>query len=163
LARHDADADAQPFAPVDLEELIGQVVAIHLPLAEAKSIRLEVHAMQSAFVPGDAEALNTLVANLIENAIKYSHSNGVVRLTLQSRQSEVSLHVEDSGPGIPPDERERVFDRFYRRVESTEGGSGLGLAIARDIAARHRASISLDSSEALGGLDACVCFSAAGR
>jgi len=117
-----------------------------------------VHATQSAFVPGDAEALNTLVANLIENAIKYSHSNGVVRLTLRSRQNEVSLHVEDSGPGIPPDERERVFDRFYRRVESTEGGSGLGLAIARDIAARHQASISLDSSEALGGLDACVCF-----
>jgi two-component system, OmpR family, sensor kinase len=159
LARHDADADAQPVAPVDLGELIGQVVAIHLPLAEAKSIRLELNVVHSVIVPGDVEALNTLVANLIENAIKYSDSSGLVRLTLQSRQGEVSLHVEDSGPGIPPDERERVFDRFYRRVESTEGGSGLGLAIARDIAARHQASISLNSSEALGGLDACVCFS----
>jgi two-component system, OmpR family, sensor kinase len=159
LARHDADADALPVAPVDLEELIGHLVAIHLPLAEAKSIRLEVHGVHSAIVPGDVEALNTLVANLIENAIKYSDSGGLVRLTLRSRQSEVALHVEDSGPGIPPDERERVFDRFYRRVESTEGGSGLGLAIARDIAARHQASISLNTSEALGGLDACVCFS----
>lgn len=159
LARHDADADAQPFAPVDLGELIGQVVAIHLPLAEAKSIRLEVHAVHSVIVHGDVEALNTLVANLIENAIKYCDSGGVVRVTLQSRPNEVLLHVEDSGPGIPSDERERVFDRFYRRVESTEGGSGLGLAIARDIAVRHQACISLNSSEALGGLDACVCFS----
>ena len=81
-----------------------------------------------------------------------------MRVTLQSRPNEVLLHVEDSGPGIPSDERERVFDRFYRRVESTEGGSGLGLAIARDIAARHQASILLNSSQAMGGLDACVCF-----
>jgi signal transduction histidine kinase len=87
-----------------------------------------------------------------------SDSGGVVRVTLQSRPNEVLLHVEDSGPGIPSDERERVFDRFYRRVESTEGGSGLGLAIARDIAARHQASILLNSSPAMGGLDACVCF-----
>jgi two-component system OmpR family sensor kinase len=159
LARHDSDAGAQPVAPVDLGELIGQVVAIHLPLAEAKSIRLEVNVIDSALVPGDSEALNTLVANLIENAIKYSDSGGMARVTLQSRPNEVWLHVEDSGPGIPSDERERVFDRFYRRVESTEGGSGLGLAIARDIAARHQAAISLNSSAALGGLDACVCFS----
>jgi two-component system OmpR family sensor kinase len=158
LARHDSDTDAQPVAPVDLGELIGHVVAIHLPLAEAKSIRLEVNVMHSTVVPGDTEALNTLVANLIENAIKYSDSGGVVRVTLQSRPDEVLLHVEDSGPGIPSDERERVFDRFYRRVESTEGGSGLGLAIARDIAVRHQASILLNSSQALGGLDACVCF-----
>jgi two-component system, OmpR family, sensor kinase len=158
LARHDSDAGAQPMAPVDLGELIGQVVAIHLPLAEAKSIRLEVNVIHSAVVPGDTEALNTLVANLIENAIKYSDGGGMVRVALQSRPNEILLHVEDSGPGIPSDECERVFDRFYRRVESTEGGSGLGLAIARDIAVRHQASISLNSSEALGGLDACVCF-----
>lgn len=158
LARHDADAGGQPTAPVDLRELIDQVVAIHLPLAEAKSVRLEVNSADPAVVPGDTEALNTLLANLIENAIKYSDSGGMVRVTLQARQDPLCVNVEDSGPGIPPEERERVFDRFYRRVESTESGSGLGLSIARDIAGRHGASISLGCSRALGGLDARVCF-----
>jgi len=68
------------------------------------------------------------------------------------------LEVEDSGPGIPSEERERVFDRFYRRVESTESGSGLGLSIARDIAQRHQATIVLDASNDLGGLKASVYF-----
>jgi signal transduction histidine kinase len=109
-------------------------------------------------VSGNQDALNTLVANLVENAIKYSESGGVIRIRLRQRTHDVALEVEDSGPGIPLEDRERVFDRFYRRVDSTESGSGLGLAIARDIARRHQATILLDSSSDLGGLKACVCF-----
>jgi two-component system, OmpR family, sensor kinase len=163
LARHDADADGQPIAPVDLAAIVSQVVAIHMPLAETKSLRIEVNAGQAAFVRGSEEALNTLVANLLENAIKYSDTGGVIRISLRNRLNEVWLEIEDSGPGIPLEERERVFDRFYRRVESTESGSGLGLAIARDIARRHQATIILDSSSELGGLNACVCFDSGGR
>ena len=158
LARHDAGADVQPIASIDLAAIITQVVAIHTPLAETKSIRIEANTAQSACVSGNEEALNTLVANLVENAIKYSDSGGVIRINLRQRAGEVSLEVEDSGPGIPPDERERVFDRFYRRVGSTESGSGLGLSIARDIAQRYEATILLDTSNELGGLKACVCF-----
>lgn len=158
LARHDADADVQPIAAIDLAAVTRQVVAIHMPLAEAKSIRIEVDSDQAACVSGNEEGLNTLVSNLVENAIKYSDSGGVIRITLRQRTSEVVLEVEDSGPGIPSEERERVFDRFYRRVESTESGSGLGLSIARDIAQRHQATIVLDASNDLGGLKASVYF-----
>jgi two-component system, OmpR family, sensor kinase len=158
LARHDADADLQPIAAVDLGAVIAQVVAIHTPLADTKSIRIEVDAGQSAYIRGNEEALNTLVANLVENAIKYSDNGGLIRIGLRQQARGLSLAVEDSGPGIPPEEREQVFDRFYRRVESTESGSGLGLAIARDIARRHQATILLDSSNDLGGLKASVCF-----
>jgi two-component system, OmpR family, sensor kinase len=158
LARHDAGADVQPIASVDLAAIVAQVVAIHMPLAATKSIRIEADAVQSAWVSGNEDALNTLVANLVENAIKYSESGGVIRISLRQRAGEASLEVEDSGPGIPPEDRERVFDRFYRRVESTESGSGLGLAIARDIAQRHQTTILLDSSNDLGGLRACVSF-----
>jgi two-component system, OmpR family, sensor kinase len=158
LARHDADADLQPISEVDLAAIVGQVVAIHAPLAETKSVRIKVDIGQSACIGGNEEALNTLVANLVENAIKYSDIGGVIRITLREGPSALSLEIEDSGPGIPPEERERVFDRFYRRVETTESGSGLGLAIARDIARRHQATILLDSSNDLGGLKACVCF-----
>jgi two-component system OmpR family sensor kinase len=162
LARHDADADLQAVAAVNLGAIVGQAVAIHTPLAETKSIRIEVDSGQSACISGNEDALNTLVANLVENAIKYSDIGGNIRITLRQRPGALSLEVEDSGPGIPPEDRERVFDRFYRRVETTESGSGLGLAIARDIARRHHATIFLDSSDDLGGLKACVCFGVTG-
>jgi two-component system OmpR family sensor kinase len=158
LARHDAGGELQPMASVDLAAIITRVVAIHMPLADTKSIRIEAHTSQPACVSGNEEALNTLVANLVENAIKYSDSGGVIRISLRQRAHNVSLEVEDSGPGIPPEDRERVFDRFYRRIDSTESGSGLGLSIARDIARGHQATILLDSSNDLGGLKACVCF-----
>jgi two-component system OmpR family sensor kinase len=158
LARHDAGADVQPIASVDLATIVAQVVAIHMPLAATKSICIQADTVQSAYVSGNEDALNTLAANLVENAIKYSESGGVIRIRLRQRAGLVSLEVEDSGPGIPPEDRERVFDRFYRRVESTESGSGLGLAIARDIARQHQTTILLDSSNDLGGLKACVSF-----
>ncbi|WP_217619467.1 sensor histidine kinase, partial [Achromobacter sp. GbtcB20] len=75
---------------------------------------------------------------------------------LQKDAAEIT--VEDSGPGIPPDERERVFDRFYRVAGSEAAGSGLGLAIIKAIAERHGATLKLDKSERLGGLAALVRF-----
>jgi signal transduction histidine kinase len=111
-------------------------------------------------VHGSEDALNTLLANLIENAIKYTGRGGTVRVSVQVSDGEVCMEVEDSGPGIPPGERERVFHRFYRRLHSSESGSGLGLAIARDIAGRHHASIALGTSHSLVGLVAIVRFRA---
>ncbi|HXV10660.1 MAG TPA: HAMP domain-containing sensor histidine kinase, partial [Burkholderiales bacterium] len=68
------------------------------------------------------------------------------------------LSVIDTGPGIPPEDRERVFDRFYRRVGSEAAGSGLGLSIVRNIARRHRAELVLDAGPAGKGLAVCVVF-----
>lgn len=156
LARHGGDAADRRVAEIDLEGMVRRVIAIHRSVAEAKAIRVEVMAQGECVILGSEEALSTMVSSLIENAIKYTGREGAVRASLQMLPGAAVLEIEDSGPGIPPAERERVFDRFYRRPGQTESGSGLGLSIAREIAVRHGASITLGSSKDLGGLCARV-------
>jgi two-component system OmpR family sensor kinase len=157
LARQEADAAGQNMTAVDLERLVRKVAAIHQPVADVKGIRTELVAQAGCVVTGGEEALSTLMSNLVENAIKYTEE-GSVRVSLVRSSEAILLEIEDSGPGIPAEERERVFDRFYRRPGDRASGSGLGLAIAREIATRHGAVITLLSSRALGGLCARVTF-----
>jgi two-component system OmpR family sensor kinase len=96
-----------------------------------------------------------MVRNLVDNAVRYTPSGGRVQVRLRQDASFAVLEVVDSGPGIPAAERERAFDRFYRRAGAPEGGSGLGLAIVRAIAERHGASVRLDDA-AGGGLAVTV-------
>ncbi|HEX5127927.1 MAG TPA: ATP-binding protein [Rhodocyclaceae bacterium] len=160
LARQMPDVNAQTHADVSLNELVGLVIADHAPLAEAKHIDLGAYAMDIvANVKGDFEALRTLLANLIGNAIRYTPENGHVDVALGHASAKPFVEVLDSGPGIPVDERERVFDRFYRGNSEGEHGSGLGLAIVRAIAQRHGAIVELGESP-LGGLRARVSFPA---
>jgi signal transduction histidine kinase len=100
-----------------------------------------------------------LVRNLADNAVRYSPPGGTVKLSVKPQDGQVVLQVDDAGPGIPPAERERVFDRFYRRDPGVDTGSGLGLAIVRSIAERHRADVTLGDSP-LGGLRVTVRFAA---
>ncbi|NJD34559.1 MAG: two-component sensor histidine kinase [Betaproteobacteria bacterium] len=149
-----------PFACVDLGHLAGMVAADYMPLAESRGIDLGLcENIADTTVKGDAEALRTLIANLVEHAIRYTPSPGRVDIDVGIRDGKALLSVADSGPGISPDERSRVFDRFYRREESEETGSGLGLAIVRAIADRHGAGIELGESP-LGGLTVSVHFPA---
>jgi two-component system OmpR family sensor kinase len=99
-----------------------------------------------------------LLRNLIDNAIKYTPHGGTVDVSVTVDSGAVRVAVEDSGPGIPPAERERVFDRFYRVPGSDAAGSGLGLAIIKSIAERHGATLALGESKRLGGLEATVTF-----
>ena len=98
--------------------------------------------------------------NLADNAVRYSPPGTAVQVKLARKGGAAVLTVDDAGPGIPAAERERVFDRFYRRTESDEGGSGLGLAIVKSVAARHGAAVTLDASPA-GGLRGMVRFAPA--
>jgi two-component system OmpR family sensor kinase len=158
LARQDADGELADKAEIDLGMLVERVFSIHLPLATEKSLQTEIGIQKGAIVLGNEEALSILVSNLIDNSIKYTERDGRLLVSLRPGTTGAELKIEDSGPGIPPEERERVFDRFYRRRDTTVTGNGLGLAIAKDIAVRHGASIVLESSEALGGLRARVLF-----
>jgi signal transduction histidine kinase len=97
------------------------------------------------------------VRNLADNAARYSPSGSRVEVRVRSEAGATVLDVDDSGPGIPESEHERVFDRFYRRAEAGESGSGLGLAIVRSVARAHGASVALGTS-ALGGLHVTVRF-----
>lgn len=96
----------------------------------------------------DRAALSRAPVNLLDNAAKWSPPGGVVRVSLRAAQRSAVLIIDDSGPGIPPEERERVFERFYRAPESRSmPGSGLGLAIAGQVLQRHGASISIGDSD----------------
>ena len=100
---------------------------------------------------GQEDALRILLANLVDNALRYTPPGGSVDVRVAPDGDQARIEVADSGPGIPEEERERVFDRFYRGRQAPGGGSGLGLAIVRQIVALHGGSIALDKSPS-GGL-----------
>lgn len=158
LARAEPDAIEQPMTSVNLVKLIHIVVAELLPLAEAKGIDIgAITPEDEILISGGSEALRTLISNLLENAIRYTPTNGKVDVTASMEDGIPSITVEDTGPGIPEAERVRVFDRFYRRKETLETGSGLGLAIVKAIADNHGATVHLGDSP-LGGLAVRVAF-----
>ena len=99
-----------------------------------------------------------MIRNLLDNAIKYTPAGGTVDLDVVQTPSGIVLSVEDNGPGIPPSDRDRVSDRFYRISGTTPDGSGLGLAIVKAIADIHGANLSIDASPRLGGLRVQVEF-----
>ena len=160
LARHEPGAPAVAMQRLDLAEVLRAALAEVRPYALARGTALEVDAGTPVAVQGDAAALAVLVRNLADNAVRYAPPGSRVVLRAALDGAQAVLTVDDAGPGIPPDERERVFDRFYRRAAGGEPGSGLGLAIVRGIAQRHGATVALGDSP-LGGLRVCVRFAAA--
>ncbi len=160
LARQEPRADGQPV-PVRLDELAREIVAELVPLADAGCIDLGVAAAQPAIVAGDADALRTLLRNLVDNAVRYTPPGGRVDVTVESTAAGPQVTVTDDGPGIPPGERARVFDRFYRRAGTTPPGSGLGLAIVKAIADAHGATVTLTDGPSGKGLAVIVAFAAA--
>ncbi|HEY3635168.1 MAG TPA: ATP-binding protein [Caldimonas sp.] len=157
LARSEPGAAPAALEPVDLGELARETLAAMHPFAHDRGSELVLDAEPAAVVHGERNALAALVRNLVDNAVRYSPAGSVVEVRVRSLDGAVALQVDDAGPGIPDADRERVFDRFYRRSENGESGSGLGLAIVRSVAAAHGASIELARS-ARGGLGVSVRF-----
>jgi signal transduction histidine kinase len=155
LARAEPGGAEAALTEVDVVETARQAVADSVVLAEGNDVELGLEAAAPQFVRGDAAALRILMRNLVSNAARHAGRNGQVRVQVTSDQEHVIARVDDSGPGIPPAERTRVFDRFYRRDSGESIGSGLGLAIVRAIAVRHGGQIELEDSP-LGGLRAEV-------
>jgi two-component system OmpR family sensor kinase len=161
LARQEASAAAGVARQsVELAELARRAVGEMAGVAQAKGVDLGLQQADAGAVQGQPDALNILLRNLVDNAVKYTPQGGTVDIAVRAQSGAVRLSVEDSGPGIPQEERERVFDRFYRIAGSDAQGSGLGLAIIKSIAERHGATLELGTSERLGGLSAVVVFPA---
>jgi two-component system OmpR family sensor kinase len=158
LARQEPEAARQPTGPVNLGELARETVAALEPLALAKSIDLGVTRDEAGTIQGDGNGLRTLLGNLVDNAVRYTPAGGRVDVAAYRESSGAVLTVVDTGPGIPPEERERVLDRFYRRVGSEAAGSGLGLSIVKNIAERHGARVVLDAGPTGKGLAVRVAF-----
>ena len=153
LARQQSGAQAQSTA-VDLGTMVKTVLEEQAFPAQAKQISIDTQISTPVWVFGQADALQILVRNLVDNAIKYTPTAGRILVTVLTEGGTPRLKVHDSGPGIAPADRSRVLDRFYRVAGSDVGGSGLGLAIVKTIADAQQAQITLDTSEPLGGL--CV-------
>lgn len=138
------------FRPVSLDALVKELVERHIDRADQAGIDLGAEA-RPAQISGDAWMLEDLLANLIDNALKYTPRGGHVTVRSGVEGTQPFLEVEDDGPGIPESERGRVRERFYRRADSPGSGVGLGLAIVDEIARAHHAHLSIGSGPAQRG------------
>ncbi|HEY0844845.1 MAG TPA: ATP-binding protein [Noviherbaspirillum sp.] len=162
LARQDPLSETGELKPIPLTACIEAAAGDVAPIASQRHIRLEYGAYTHADIIGDSESVRVLVRNLLDNAVRYTPEHGRVRIDLTCNEASVRLTVQDSGPGIPEEERSRIFDRFYRVPGTSQTGSGLGLAIVKAIADRHNASLSIGAGE-LGGLAVTVVFARKGE
>jgi two-component system sensor histidine kinase TctE len=152
LARNEPDATAAVrLETLDLNAAALEVASRWVPEAIARSVDLGFEgAAAPVLIKADAERLRELFDNLLDNAIRYSRPGGRVTVQVHAEGSP-AVHVNDDGPSIPPQERERVFERFHRLLGTGRDGSGLGLAIAQEIARIHGAEIVLaEDSDGVG-------------
>ncbi len=157
LARNEPQDALMDFETVDLSAAAAEGIKDTHDLALARNIDLGLDAAPGLSIQGNREALRTLARNLVDNAVRYTPRGGTVQVRCRSGGHEAILEVSDSGPGIAPQDRERIFDRFYRRAAAPEDGTGLGLAIVKAIAERHGARIELADAPG-GGLQVIVSF-----
>lgn len=144
---------------VNLPKITREILAILAPQAVEKLIELEFEPEKNLpHLHGNATALGILIRNLVDNAIRYTNENGVILVKNYLRNNHIVLEVQDNGPGIPQDLRDRVFERFFRVLGNKSTGSGLGLTIVRQITELHGASIELDSPAEGTGLIVRVIF-----
>ena len=146
IARIETRQRRHAFERLDLATIGDDVADLYAPVAESRGIAFR-HSGIAAPVDGDADLLFQSLANLLDNAMKYTPDGGTVTLHVTSDDDSVSVVVADSGPGVPPEEREAVLRRFYR-LEPARGtpGSGLGLSLVAAVAQLHEAVLTLEDN-----------------
>ncbi|MGH8681902.1 MAG: sensor histidine kinase, partial [Burkholderiales bacterium] len=147
LARLEPGGRADELTTVDVAKLAREVVGTFAARAEALGVDLGADAPDAARIAGSPAELGSLIANLTDNALRYAPRESAVTVAVRHDGAAVELAVVDGGPGIPPSDREHVFQRFQRVAGDPTHGSGLGLAIAKAIAERHRGTLSLEESQ----------------
>lgn len=160
IAEAESGAHRDALEDVDLKAIALDVVDLYEPVAEERGIRLTLEAPEAARVRGNASLVARAAANLVDNALKYTPQGGRVAVAVEAggqRQDGPELSVKDTGPGIPPEDRERVLDRFVRLERSRNTpGSGLGLSLVAAVARMHGATLEL--GDAKPGLSARLIF-----
>ncbi len=152
LSRFENPRASHQFQPVDPAQICRGVAAEFAGQAAARDIELELSLPDKpCSLDGVEPLLNSLLSNLVDNAIKFSDEGSRVRIGCVCEGSEIMLRVEDSGAGLEPGEHERVLGRFYRAGDTNKPGAGLGLSIVKSIADIHAATVELGES-GLGGL-----------
>jgi signal transduction histidine kinase len=147
IAEAESGTRRQSFETVALKEIVTDVVEFYDASAEAKGIRLTVGIEGEPTTLGDKDLLASATANLIDNALKYAGRDATIRVRAVQDRNTVSIVVQDNGPGIPADEREKVMTRFYRGDRSrTLPGNGLGLPIVSSISHLHAGTFALEDA-----------------
>ena len=156
LARAEPEAQRRDIAPqLDWVALVKQTTTNWVQTALQKNIDLGFEATDATFaMPGNGFLLVEMLNNVIDNALRYTPDNGRVTVRVMRGTERLLIEVEDNGKGIPEDQRERVFERFYRVLGSNQTGCGLGLAIVREIALRHGGEVAIQKGA--GGLGTLV-------
>lgn len=151
------EATGVPESTVSVQRIFRSVLEDLMPLAEAKQLDLGVTTEADAHVHANELDLFVVVRNLVDNAIRYTPAGGSIDLSIATAACVVSIAVQDSGPGIPVDERVRVFDPFYRVLGNEATGSGLGLSIVSTVVQRLGGEVLLEDAKSLtGGLRVTV-------
>jgi signal transduction histidine kinase len=164
LARFDASRTAAKPEPIDISTIARQTVERFVPVAETRHLALTLDAPDDPVtVNSQAELLDRLVAVLVDNACKYAPDGGRVEIQVARDDGHPTLSVDDSGPGISDEDRERIFDRFHRSVATAGAadGSGLGLAIGDAVVRATHGRWSVTNSP-LGGARFSVRWPATG-
>ena len=159
IAEAEAGAVREATERVDPPHVIEGVAELYEPLAEEKGLTLEIAPGRTASIRGNVRLISQALANLVDNAIKYTPEGGRIRIAAEDRPQGVALSVADSGPGIPAEERHRVLERFVRLEESRNSpGTGLGLSLVAAVARMHEARLELADNGP--GLKATLIFPA---
>jgi signal transduction histidine kinase len=159
IARIEAGGHRPDLVPVDLGALVQDAAELYEALAEDKRLRIDTSVASPATIQGDRDLLFQAVANLLDNAVKYTPDGGRVALEVSRTRDAIDVTVLDTGPGIPAEEREKVVQRFYRLERSRRTpGSGLGLSLVAAVARMHNAALLLEDHAP--GLKATLRFEA---
>ena len=152
LSRLEHGALRGRFRTINASDVVTGVASLYSPVCEENGIAFEQRADAGLQVNGIRELLTEMLANLVDNAIRHTPRSGSIRVGAQRRDNAIVLFVQDSGPGIPADMAERIFERFFQIPGSTGGGAGLGLALSREIAALHGGTLTLINPGQKGAL-----------
>jgi signal transduction histidine kinase len=146
IARLQSAGEAPDQSLFDAGDLTAKIAELYAPLCEDRGIDFQFEATPYLRVKGNQEFISQALANLMDNAVKYTPSGGAIMLRLRRRASgEVEFSVTDTGPGVPPQDRERVVQRFVRLENSRSlPGAGLGLSLVAAVAQAHEGRLDLD-------------------
>jgi two-component system OmpR family sensor kinase len=147
FARLEPGVHTQPPFSVNVADMVRKVVGEYSAQADRRGVDLGAETTTEATIVGVEDELSSMLANLVDNALRYAPGGSEVTVSARHVDSEVLVSVIDAGPGIPACERSRVFDRFHRIPGDNRSNSGLGLSIVRAIVERHRGTISLSDAE----------------
>jgi len=138
---------------VAVDGLLQSVTELYAPVAEEKSITIRIASGGGLKVPGDPTRLRQVVANLVDNALKYTPAGGSVRLEAERHDERVRLVVRDTGPGVPPDEQEKIWQRLYRGDHSrSQRGLGLGLSVVKAMVEAHGGRVAVANDPGGGAI-----------